>query len=140
MRGNGKAASGGVPENDVACPLLIVIDAQAVRDHLQILDPPIERTPAHFCDKFRSVRHRRLVSHAVPINRGLTDPVVIPLSLPQLVTNIASHSGVVVSMAFNTAKHLQRAFHCQHILRRNIAVAFGTLHLVLGMAERNEVW
>jgi hypothetical protein len=44
-----------MPENDVACPMLIVIDAQAARDHYQILDPPIARIPPHFSDKFRRV-------------------------------------------------------------------------------------
>ena len=55
MRGNGEPPCSGVPENDVACPVLIVIDAQAARDHLQILDPPIARIPPHFGDKFRRV-------------------------------------------------------------------------------------
>jgi hypothetical protein len=35
--------------------MLIVIDAQAARDHYQILDPPIARIPPHFSDKFRRV-------------------------------------------------------------------------------------
>jgi hypothetical protein len=56
----------GMPENDMACPVLVVIDAQAARDHLQILDPPIARIPPHFGDKFRRVRHTQMVSQAVP--------------------------------------------------------------------------
>jgi len=35
--------------------MLIVIDAQASRDHLQTLDPPTARIPPHFSDKFRRV-------------------------------------------------------------------------------------
>jgi hypothetical protein len=46
--------------------VLIVIDAQAARDHFQILDPPIVRIPLHFGDKFRRVRHTQMVSRAVP--------------------------------------------------------------------------
>jgi hypothetical protein len=55
MRGNREASCRGVPENDVACPMLIVIDAQAARHYLQILDPPIAWIPPHFGDKFRRV-------------------------------------------------------------------------------------
>jgi len=35
--------------------MLIVLDAQTARDHLQILDPPVTRIPPHFGDKFRRV-------------------------------------------------------------------------------------
>jgi hypothetical protein len=44
-----------VSENHVACSVLIMVDAQAARDHLQILDAPITRIPAHFGDQFRRV-------------------------------------------------------------------------------------
>ena len=55
MRGNGEPPCSGVPENDVACPVLIVIDAQTARDHFQILDPPIARIPLHFGYDLRRV-------------------------------------------------------------------------------------
>ena len=55
MRGYREPPGGGVPENDVACSMLIMIDAQATRDHFQILDPPIARIPPHFSDKLRRV-------------------------------------------------------------------------------------
>jgi hypothetical protein len=55
VRGNGKTPSLGVPKNDMTRSVLIVIDAQAPRDHPQIFDPPIARIPPHFCDKFRRV-------------------------------------------------------------------------------------
>jgi hypothetical protein len=55
MRRNGEPPGSGMPENNMACPMLIVIDAQAARDHLQILNPPIARIPPHFGGKFRRV-------------------------------------------------------------------------------------
>jgi hypothetical protein len=36
-----QAACGGVPENHMAAPMVIMIDAQATRNHQQILNPPI---------------------------------------------------------------------------------------------------
>ncbi len=55
MRGNGETPRGSVSENHAACSVLIMIDAQATRDHLQILDPPIARIPPHFGDQLRRV-------------------------------------------------------------------------------------
>ena len=55
MRGNREPPGRGVPENHMACSVLIVIDAQAARNHLQIVDPPIARIPPHFGDQFRRV-------------------------------------------------------------------------------------
>ena len=55
MRGNGETSRRSVPENHVACSVLIMIDAQTARDHLQILDTPIARIPEHFGDQLRGV-------------------------------------------------------------------------------------
>lgn len=55
MGWNREPASSGVPENDMTGAMLIVIDAQAARDDLQIVNPPIARIPSHFCQELRGV-------------------------------------------------------------------------------------
>ena len=77
---NGEPAGSGVPKNDVAGPVLIVIDTQAARNHFQILNPPVTRITPHFGDEFRSVGHTFMVSRAVPPGSGTAsgfyDPAV----------------------------------------------------------------
>jgi len=67
MGGNGEPPSGDMPKNDVTGPMLIVVDAHATRNHLQILDSPIARIAPHLGDQFRRVRHDYMVSPAVPL-------------------------------------------------------------------------
>jgi len=49
MGWNREPASSSVPENDMTGAMLIVIDAQAACDNLQILNPLIARIQLHFC-------------------------------------------------------------------------------------------
>lgn len=55
MRGNRKPPCGGVTENDVAGSMLVMIDAHASRDNLQILDLPITGVSPHLADDLRGV-------------------------------------------------------------------------------------
>ncbi|HEY4361804.1 MAG TPA: hypothetical protein VGN17_12570 [Bryobacteraceae bacterium] len=59
-----------MPENDMARPVLIVIDAQTVGHNPQILDSPVARMTPHFGEKLRRARHHRMVSRAVPEPRS----------------------------------------------------------------------
>jgi hypothetical protein len=57
VRRNGETPRRSVSENHVACSVLIMIDAQAERDHLKVLDTPIARIPAHSGDQLRRDLH-----------------------------------------------------------------------------------
>jgi hypothetical protein len=50
----------------MAPAMLIVVNAEAPRNHLQVFNPPIARIPSHFRDQFGRVRHIVMVSLAVP--------------------------------------------------------------------------
>lgn len=52
---NGEPPGSGVPEHDMAGPVLIVIDAQTARYDLQVLNPPVVRIAPHFGDELRRV-------------------------------------------------------------------------------------
>ena len=55
MRWHGEPPSLSVPKHDVTRPVLIVIDAQAVGNNLQILNPPVAWITPHFGDELRRV-------------------------------------------------------------------------------------
>ena len=59
-----------MPEYDMAGPMLIVIDAQTVRDDLEVLNSPVASIAAHFGDEFSRVRHTFMVPPAIPTRRG----------------------------------------------------------------------
>jgi hypothetical protein len=63
---HGEPPSLSVPKHDVTRPVLVVIDAQAVGNNLQILNPPVAWITPHFGDELRRVRHNYMVSQAVP--------------------------------------------------------------------------
>ena len=64
---DGEPSRVDMPEHDMAGPMLIVIDAQAVRDDLEVLNSPVARIPAHFGDEFSRVRHTYMVPPAIPL-------------------------------------------------------------------------
>ena len=64
MCGNGEPSRFGMPEHDMAGPMLIVIDAQTVRDDLEVLNSPI--ASAHFGDEFPRVRNNYMVPLVIP--------------------------------------------------------------------------
>lgn len=63
---DGEASRVGMPEHDMANPMLIVIDAQTIRDDLEVLNSPVARIAAHFGDEFSRVRHTYMVPPAIP--------------------------------------------------------------------------
>jgi hypothetical protein len=66
VRRNREPACNGVPKHDMTSPVLIVIDAHAAGDSLQIVNPLVSWIPLHLGDNFRRIRHNLMVSRAVP--------------------------------------------------------------------------
>jgi hypothetical protein len=64
--GDREQSSGGVTENYMACAVLPVLHGEFVRNHFQILDPPIPWVHPHSPKDFGGVRHKLMVSLAVP--------------------------------------------------------------------------
>ena len=50
MCGDGEPSRVGMPEHDMAGPMLIVVDAQSVRDDIEVLNSPVARIAAQFGD------------------------------------------------------------------------------------------
>lgn len=76
MRRHGEPSGCGMPKHDVAGPVLVVIDAQAVRDYFEILDAPVAGIAPHFGDEFPRVRHISMVSPVIP--NSLACPFMSP--------------------------------------------------------------
>lgn len=49
---HGEPSRIGMPEHDMAGPMLIVIDAQTVRDNLEVLNSPVAWIAAHLATSF----------------------------------------------------------------------------------------
>ncbi len=64
---DGEPSRVGMPEHDMANPMLIVIDAQTIRDDLEVLNSPVARIAAHLGDEFSRVRHTYMVPPAIPL-------------------------------------------------------------------------